>query len=194
MRSTLKAPGTRRLKLKYDKLLFQFCFNFAFNFNLRRFTWAMLSSSVSFAVKSTALRVVGGRGTLVYTCGGRLAVHATAKTVSVGPLSLTDAAITVAFSHATMKTFSGEILADVNIGAMPGAEGESLKALMPPPPSGTSDGRAWQILLATSFTGARAKAWFLLIHAKASLSLSLAMLATSFNTFVPSFPESDDIL
>ena len=32
-KSTLKAPGTKRLKLKYDKLLS----NFAFNFNLRRY-------------------------------------------------------------------------------------------------------------------------------------------------------------
>jgi hypothetical protein len=32
----LKAPGIKRLKLKYDKPLS----NFAFKFNLRRYTWA----------------------------------------------------------------------------------------------------------------------------------------------------------
>jgi len=32
VKPTLKAPGSRRLKLKYDRLLS----NFAFNFNLRR--------------------------------------------------------------------------------------------------------------------------------------------------------------
>ena len=34
----LKAPGTKRLKVKYDDLLsvlLHFCFNFAFNFSLR---------------------------------------------------------------------------------------------------------------------------------------------------------------
>jgi hypothetical protein len=39
MRPILKAPGTQRLNPKYDGLvsiLLQFCFNFAFNFNLRR--------------------------------------------------------------------------------------------------------------------------------------------------------------
>jgi len=34
MKPTLKAPGTKRLKLEHDKLLS----NFAFNFNLRRYT------------------------------------------------------------------------------------------------------------------------------------------------------------
>jgi len=34
MESTLKAPGTKRLKLKYDNLLS----SFAFKFNLRRYT------------------------------------------------------------------------------------------------------------------------------------------------------------
>ena len=36
----LKASGTKRLKLNYDRLLsilLQFCFNFAFKFNLRRY-------------------------------------------------------------------------------------------------------------------------------------------------------------
>ena len=37
---TLKPPGTKRLKLKYVKVL-QFCFNFAFKFNLRRYFLAM---------------------------------------------------------------------------------------------------------------------------------------------------------
>ena len=34
MKPTLKAPGTKRLKLKYDNLLS----SFAFKFNLRRYT------------------------------------------------------------------------------------------------------------------------------------------------------------
>jgi len=40
MKPMLKAPGTVRLKLKYDNMfsiLLQFCFNFAFNFSLRRY-------------------------------------------------------------------------------------------------------------------------------------------------------------
>jgi hypothetical protein len=39
----LKASGTKRLKLNYDRLLsilLQFCFNFAFKFNLRRYIMA----------------------------------------------------------------------------------------------------------------------------------------------------------
>ena len=36
MKPTLKAPGTKRLQVKYDEL-FQFCFNVAFNINLRRY-------------------------------------------------------------------------------------------------------------------------------------------------------------
>jgi len=39
IKPTFTAPGTRRLKLRYNKLptiLLQFCFNFAFNINLRR--------------------------------------------------------------------------------------------------------------------------------------------------------------
>jgi len=39
IKHTLKAPGAQRLKLKYDKCL-QFCFNFVFNFNLRRYVTA----------------------------------------------------------------------------------------------------------------------------------------------------------
>ena len=35
MKPTLKAPGTERLTLKYDEPLS----NFAFKFNLRRYTW-----------------------------------------------------------------------------------------------------------------------------------------------------------
>ena len=38
---TLKVPGSKQLKQKHDKLLsilLQFCFNFAFDFNLRRYT------------------------------------------------------------------------------------------------------------------------------------------------------------
>jgi len=36
----LKAPGTKRLKLNYDNC-FQFCFNSAFKFNLRRYNKAV---------------------------------------------------------------------------------------------------------------------------------------------------------
>jgi len=39
----LKAPVTKRLEVKYDDLpsiLLHFCFNFAFNFDLRRYTLA----------------------------------------------------------------------------------------------------------------------------------------------------------
>jgi hypothetical protein len=37
IKPTLKAPGTKRLKLQYDEPLS----NFAFNFNLRRYTPAL---------------------------------------------------------------------------------------------------------------------------------------------------------
>ena len=40
IKPTLKPPGTKRLKLKYDELLS----NFAFNFNLRRYTWSIYKS------------------------------------------------------------------------------------------------------------------------------------------------------
>jgi hypothetical protein len=36
IKQTLKAPGTKRLKLTHDELL-SICFNFALNFNLRRY-------------------------------------------------------------------------------------------------------------------------------------------------------------
>jgi len=39
IKPTLKAPGTKRLKLKYDELLS----NFAFDFNLRRYNEAITS-------------------------------------------------------------------------------------------------------------------------------------------------------
>ena len=39
MKSMVKAPGTKRLKLKYDKLLSKF----AFNFNLRRYNTTMIA-------------------------------------------------------------------------------------------------------------------------------------------------------
>ena len=44
MKPTLKAPGTKHLKLKYIKLLsilLKFCLNLAFNFNLRRYNMEM---------------------------------------------------------------------------------------------------------------------------------------------------------
>jgi hypothetical protein len=39
----MKAPGTKRLKLENMTDCFQFCFNFAFEFNLRRYIKALLS-------------------------------------------------------------------------------------------------------------------------------------------------------
>jgi len=48
MKPTLKAPGTKRLEVKYVELLS----SFAFNFNLRRYTtaaWLMLTVLVQFA-------------------------------------------------------------------------------------------------------------------------------------------------
>jgi len=36
IKPAMKAPGTKRLKLKYDKRL-SICFNFGYNFNLRRY-------------------------------------------------------------------------------------------------------------------------------------------------------------
>jgi len=48
MNTVLKAPGTKRLKQRYDKLLYRF----AFNFNLRRYTEVSLTTDYS--VKGTA--------------------------------------------------------------------------------------------------------------------------------------------
>jgi hypothetical protein len=39
IKPTLKAPGTKRLKLNMSSC-FQFCYNFAFKYNLRRYTKA----------------------------------------------------------------------------------------------------------------------------------------------------------
>jgi hypothetical protein len=39
MKPILKAPGTKRLNLRHDNC-FEFCLNFSFNFNLRRYTLA----------------------------------------------------------------------------------------------------------------------------------------------------------
>ena len=41
MKPKLKAPGTNRLKLNSDTLLS----SFAFNFNLRRYSWALRTTS-----------------------------------------------------------------------------------------------------------------------------------------------------
>jgi len=38
MKLTLKAPGSKHLRLKYDQHGFQLCYNFAFKSNLRRYT------------------------------------------------------------------------------------------------------------------------------------------------------------
>jgi len=43
IKPTMKAPGTKRLKLENMTDCFQFCFNFAFEFNLRRYIKALLS-------------------------------------------------------------------------------------------------------------------------------------------------------
>jgi hypothetical protein len=57
IKPTLKAPGKRRFKLKYCKLLS----SFAFNFDLRRFTVARLAAHYSDGT------ITGGQGlTLAY--------------------------------------------------------------------------------------------------------------------------------
>ena len=53
IKPTLKPPGTKRLKLKYDELLS----SFAFNFNLRRYT----------TVPGTATRTANGVTCIGYT-------------------------------------------------------------------------------------------------------------------------------
>ena len=50
IRPTLKAPGIKLLKLKYEMNRFQFCYNFAFNFNLHHYT------KVRMAVFDTGVR------------------------------------------------------------------------------------------------------------------------------------------
>jgi hypothetical protein len=45
IKPTSKAPGTKRLKLKYDKVLS----SLAFKFNLRRYTWGRTRRPVSAA-------------------------------------------------------------------------------------------------------------------------------------------------
>jgi hypothetical protein len=50
IKPTLKTPGTKRLTLKYNRLLsilLQFCFNFAFKFNLRRYMKVERESATS---------------------------------------------------------------------------------------------------------------------------------------------------
>ena len=47
MQPTLKAPGIKRLQLKYDILLFQFCFNFAFTFNSRHYNMGDAAGAAS---------------------------------------------------------------------------------------------------------------------------------------------------
>ena len=42
IKPTLRAPGAKRLKLKYDETLS----NFAFNFNLRRYNWDAMRVAV----------------------------------------------------------------------------------------------------------------------------------------------------
>jgi len=43
IKPTLKAPGSERLKLEHEKLLF----NFAFNFNLRRYSLEQLQRQLA---------------------------------------------------------------------------------------------------------------------------------------------------
>jgi hypothetical protein len=56
----LKPSGLERFKLKYDKslsILLQFCFNFAFKFNLRRYTMAR-----TLAARGSTASLPSGRG------------------------------------------------------------------------------------------------------------------------------------
>ena len=60
IKPTLKAPGTKRLKLKYVKLLsilLKFCLNFASNFNLRRYTKASTARGTAVLIATFTLRV-----------------------------------------------------------------------------------------------------------------------------------------
>ena len=61
IKSTLHAPGTKRLKLKYDDLIS----SFAFNLNLRRYHESGEAASVQlhedFSVHNFMLDVVAGR-------------------------------------------------------------------------------------------------------------------------------------
>jgi len=56
IKPTLKAPVTQRLKLKYVNC-FQFCLNFAFNFNLRRYTLAASSVVAPYASPTESFAV-----------------------------------------------------------------------------------------------------------------------------------------
>ena len=56
IKPTLKAPGTYRLKLKYDKLLSIF----AFNFSLRRFTTVRLPATAAVYREVEELTKPGG--------------------------------------------------------------------------------------------------------------------------------------
>jgi len=62
MKSTLKAPGTKCLKLRYDQMLFHFCFNFAFIFNLRRYITALVAfqAGIASGVGTVQITVVPG--------------------------------------------------------------------------------------------------------------------------------------
>ena len=55
IKPTLKAPGTKRLKLKYDELLS----SFAFKFNLRRYTLAETQSMFLDSLCGDAAWLVG---------------------------------------------------------------------------------------------------------------------------------------
>jgi len=61
MKPTLKAPGTERLKLKYDIMLS----SFAFNFNLRRYIMGRLGHLPGLCVLRVVARVQRGRSVQV---------------------------------------------------------------------------------------------------------------------------------
>jgi len=63
---TLKAPGTKRLKLKYDDLVS----NFTFKFNLRRYNKGMNVNPLNEAVLSSAESILRSGHRLVCGFGG----------------------------------------------------------------------------------------------------------------------------
>jgi hypothetical protein len=64
IKSTLKVPGTKRLKLKCGKLLS----SFAFSLNLRRYNVAWSSNSEFLAATSDSLHAVAVWRAGAYTC------------------------------------------------------------------------------------------------------------------------------
>jgi hypothetical protein len=66
MKPTLKAPGSQRLKLKYDETLS----NFGFNFNLRRYITAAATEINAAASAGNKLDDVDPDGILTLMAGG----------------------------------------------------------------------------------------------------------------------------